>query len=74
MSNAKKMLLSAAGNAGGAGLDITDVFSTYLYTGNGSGQTITNGIDLGGEGGLVWSKVRGGAGAHLLQHKTSHYL
>ena len=74
MSNAKKMLLSAAGNAGGAGLDITDVFSTYLYTGNGSGQTITNGIDLDGEGGLVWSKVRGGAGAHLLQHKTSHYL
>ena len=25
---------------------IEDVFSTYLYTGNGSTQTITNGIDL----------------------------
>ena len=32
---------------------IEDVFSTYLYTGNGSTQTITNGIDLAGEGGMV---------------------
>ena len=37
---------------------IEDVFSTYLYTGNGSTQTITNGIDLSGEGGLVWVKNR----------------
>jgi hypothetical protein len=37
---------------------IEDVFSTYLYTGNGSTQTITNGIDLAGEGGLVWQKCR----------------
>lgn len=34
------------------------VFSTYLYTGNGSTQTITNGIDLAGKGGLVWGKTR----------------
>jgi hypothetical protein len=39
---------------------IDDVFSTYLYTGNGSTQTINNGIDLAGEGGLVWTKWRGG--------------
>ena len=37
---------------------IEDVFSTYLYTGNGSTQTITNGIDLSGKGGLVWLKER----------------
>jgi hypothetical protein len=37
---------------------IEDVFSTYLYTGNGSTQTITNGIDLSTKGGLVWSKSR----------------
>ena len=37
---------------------IEDVFSTYLYTGNGSTQTITNGIDLAGKGGLVWTKAR----------------
>ena len=37
---------------------IEDVFSTYLYTGNASTQTITNGIDLSGKGGLVWIKNR----------------
>jgi hypothetical protein len=42
---------------------IEDVFSTYLYTGNGSTQTITNGIDLSGEGGLVWVKMRSNGSA-----------
>lgn len=37
---------------------VEDVFSTYLYTGNGSTQTINNGIDLSGKGGLVWIKSR----------------
>lgn len=37
---------------------IEDVFSTYLYTGNSSTQTITNGIDLSTKGGLVWIKRR----------------
>ena len=32
---------------------IEDVFSTYLYTGTGAAQTITNGIDLAGKGGMV---------------------
>jgi hypothetical protein len=58
-----RLLQAAAGNAtGGAGLDIDEVFSTYLYTGTGSTQTITNGIDLDGEGGLVWFKHRAGDG------------
>jgi hypothetical protein len=37
---------------------IENVFSTYLYTGTGVAQTITNGIDLAGKGGLVWLKSR----------------
>jgi len=38
---------------------IEDVFSTYLYTGNGAtGQSIVNGIDLSTKGGLVWLKSR----------------
>ena len=37
---------------------IEDVFSTYLYTGNGGTQTITNSIDLSTKGGLVWIKQR----------------
>lgn len=45
---------------------IEDVFSTYLYTGNGSTQTITNGIDLSGKGGLVWIKRRNGIRSHAL--------
>jgi hypothetical protein len=60
-----KALQAAAGNAGG-GEYVEDVFSTYLYTGTGSTQTITNGIDLDGEGGLVWFKRRDAAGNHRL--------
>ena len=45
---------------------IEDVFSTYLYTGNGSTQTITNGIDLSTKGGLVWQKARSAAEWHSL--------
>jgi hypothetical protein len=45
---------------------IEDVFSTYLYTGTGASQTITNGIDLAGKGGLVWIKGRSGATDHAL--------
>ena len=33
MATKKKMLQAAAGNAGGAGLNVEDVFSTYLYEG-----------------------------------------
>jgi hypothetical protein len=39
---------------------IEDVFSTYLYTGTGASQTINNGIDLAGKGGLVFQKERTG--------------
>jgi hypothetical protein len=46
---------------------IEDVFSTWLYTGNGSTQTITNGIDLSGKGGLVWIKSRSNAYDNNLQ-------
>jgi len=45
---------------------IEDVFSTYLYTGNGSTQTITNNIDLAGKGGMVWMKDRSRLTNHTL--------
>jgi len=47
-------VVQAAAGALGESTYIEDVFSTWLYTGNGSTQTITNGIDLSGEGGMVW--------------------
>ena len=49
-----------------SGIDVADVFSTDLYTGNSSTQTITNGIDLSGEGGLVWLKRRNSSTGHNL--------
>ncbi len=71
MATKKKLLQAAAGSAGGAGgLDIPDVFSTYLYSGNSSAQTITNGIDLDGEGGLWWLKTRSQTGSHALYDST----
>lgn len=47
-------------------LYVDDVFSTYLYTGNGSTQTINNGIDLAGKGGMVWTKDRDDAYSHAI--------
>ena len=58
-------LLSAAGSSSEK-LYVDDVFSTYLYSGNGSTQTINNGIDLAGKGGLVWIKSRTTASNHRL--------
>ena len=46
---------------------IEDVFSTYLYTGDGSSaQNINNGIDLSGKGGMVWVKSRSNATTNVI--------
>jgi len=45
---------------------IEGVFSTYLYAGSNSPQTITNGIDLSTNGGLVWTKARTTTYDHFL--------
>lgn len=45
--------------AAAAPLYVEDVFSAFTYTGNGSTQSIVNGIDLAGKGGLVWAKATG---------------
>jgi hypothetical protein len=58
------LTMGASGSA--AKTYVEDVFSTWLYSGNGSTQTITNGIDLSGKGGLVWTKNRTGAANHAL--------
>lgn len=57
MSNVGQIAAQAANTITDT-LNVEDVFSTYLYTGNGSSKTITNGINLSGEGGLVWIKSR----------------
>lgn len=37
---------------------VDDVFNVYLYTGNGSTQTITTGLDTLTDGGTIWFKGR----------------
>ena len=57
----------AAGAAGGSSATyVDDVFSTFLYEGTGSTRSIDNGIDLSGEGGLVWIKERTVTQNHML--------
>ena len=58
------MLLGAGVNAKKTYAD--DIFSTFLYKGNGSARSINNGIDLSGKGGLVWTKTR--------NHDYQHFL
>ena len=65
MSNTKTVM-GQASNQYVVPLDIDEVFSTYLYEGNSSTQTITNDIDLDGEGGLVWIKCRDSGQEHNL--------
>jgi hypothetical protein len=45
---------------------IEDVFSTYLYTGTGSAITVTNGINLSANGGMVWLKNRNSTDTHQI--------
>ena len=65
MPSKKRSLLAASG-AGSDPLYVEDVFSTYLYTGNDGSQTLTNGIDLDGEGGMVWQKRRSSSENHIV--------
>ena len=66
MPSNKKLLQAAAGSAGGDNLYVEDVFSTYLVTGTNAAVTVNNGLDLDGEGGMVWVKKRSAAGSHNL--------
>ena len=56
----------AAAGAGGNPVYVDDVFSIDVFDGNGSSQTITNGINLAGEGGMVWGKTRTTTVAHTI--------
>ena len=48
MNISTKLLQAAAGSAGGdEGVDVDNVFSTFLYDGNASTQAINNGVALG---------------------------
>ena len=64
----KQLIQAAAGSAaGGAALYVEDVFSTDLWPGTASAKTITTGIDLATEGGLVWIKNRTGGNPPIIR-------
>ena len=53
---------------------VDGLFQTHLYDGTGSDQTITNGIDLSGEGGLLWIKNRDNTNSNwLLDSERSNF-
>ena len=64
------ILAGASGSAGGDPVYVDDVFSTFLYEGNGSSKTVVNGIDNTDTAlpGLVWIKKRSDAANHFLTH------
>jgi len=60
----EKKLLGTSPSGGAT--DVADVFSTGLHQGNGTNTAINNGIDLAGEGGMVWVKSRSAAENHAI--------
>ena len=46
--------------------NIEDLYSTFVYKGDGSTQNIVNGLNLSGDGGLVWIKNRDATDDHVL--------
>tara|TARA_B100000287_G_scaffold387353_1_gene395865 strand:- start:309 stop:2927 length:2619 start_codon:yes stop_codon:yes gene_type:complete len=64
MDNVTRLLMQGAAGAGGDSIYVDDVFSTYVYKGTGSAHAINNGVDLSGEGGMVWAKNRGTGNDH----------
>ena len=66
MSNVARVL-GASGNTQSIPPNIEDLFQTTVWDGSGSARSLTNGINLSGEGGLVWIKKRSGSAQHTLQ-------
>ena len=65
MTIERKVGMGIAGQPSGA-TDVADVFSTTLYTGTSGSFSVNNGIDLAGEGGMVWTKQRSRVGRNSL--------
>ena len=66
MTNIRRALEAAAAGGDDTVTYVEDVFSTYVYAGTGATLAINNGIDLDGEGGMVWIKMRDGTYGHRL--------
>ena len=50
--------IQGAAGAGGDKIYVDEVFNTKTYRGNATERSITTGLDIAGEGGLIWFKNR----------------
>ena len=73
MSNLTRAMMMGAAGASADPLYVDDVFSTYLFLGSSSPVTITNGLDLSGEGGLIWIKARTSTASHATSSSANNY-
>ena len=55
---------------GGTTTFTQDSFATTIFTGTGSAETVNNGLDLAGDGGLVWLKARSTSGYNHTLYDT----
>ena len=62
MDTATQRLMSGAAGAGGEGLYIDEIYNTTTYHGNSTNRTITTGLDISGEGGLIITAKRSTSG------------
>lgn len=64
----RDIIMAAAGATTGSSgpVYVEDVFATNQYTGTSASQKITNGIDLAGNGGMIWFKSRDKAQNHTV--------
>ena len=74
----QSMIQGAAG-AGGGDLYVEDVFHIQTHLGTGLPRTINNGIDISGEGALLWARTRNKSFDHTLfdtvrSNGRTHYL
>jgi hypothetical protein len=63
---ASKLVLNAASGVGGAGEDVDALYGIRLWEGTTATRTITNDIDISGEGGMVWIKKTSSSDNHNL--------
>ena len=66
MDQTTQRLMQGAAGATGKKTYVEDVFSIDCWTGDGSTKTINNGIDLAGEGGMVWIRKRNNSDDHQI--------